>query len=977
MRSIDFNGRLKGETEYDVRLYSSYAMNILAEPYKQNYILIPNTKSFTTVRGNSTVTASVAVNDATHEMKHTITTKQSIPYSYDVRNTETGEMLSGNFVTVTVNIPSEYTALPNTVLYENSIKKAGGFNLEYDSHTISAVFDVSANKKAEFDIRWEVGYTEHFILDFSGAALLTDLRNAVAPKSLTFNSPSTKMVVGETQQLDVKLTKVQESDTIRLLYSVDNREILHVDENGLVVALKKGSANVTVSPAHLVNNKLVPIEGAKTAKVKITVNDVSAPKINKITAVDTEAMLEYAKAKNGSRYEIYVLKGKKTANDFESAIASMKNYRWQGIFAIAPKYDTINGVTQFLDNLEANTSYTVYVRNVTVESTLEDGCKITQSHAGTVKNFTTTKQMADEILLSFADENAVYNENYNISSLTIPLSKGTTSVSVKGLFLDDEGKESLETLPLSKALQSKYANPKLIYGIYAAKESYEGPEGYVGDDYDPTTGKHVCIYTTKQASIDKKGKIKVTSAGDYFIYVTDEYEYNGSIGILHVTASADSITGKKVKLKVGQSMSLYDMVIYKEGKKVINGSFDKEIVVDEALLESFANSTCFRLDGTTVTATKPGTLSFSVKDANINGATATVTISATGMDDVKNLKTTAVTDQYFDLEFTHSGYADSFHIMVTNARGAVIKDIYEPIEDMYVTATGKYSYRIKGLTGKSKYNVSVSALFGDMESKAVKKSVTTTLTPISYVSLDAMTYGGVDIILPNANDTDLDRAYLVSGNTYTLLATGDWLNYSAVYAETDSLTWTSSNKKVATVKATKGSVSATLKALKAGTTTIEVKSKITKAVIARYVIEIKAVGNAYNYYGENESDYNAPVTEDDAAMRLTLNSGLRVSTNAGEYQWIRFTAPSTGNYTFYSAGSSDTKAWFFHDMSIGDHATSDSLDDSAFARDDDSGENNNFSITISLQEGETVYIAVGYYCLEDPISTTVYAIRAD
>lgn len=979
-RSLDYDDILKGETEYDVMVNTDYAMNFLAEPYKQNYIIIPKKKSFTTVRGNSTVIASVAIKDTINKMQHTITAKEAIPYSYDVTNIETGEELSGNFVTVSISIPSEYTALPNTALFENSIKKAGGFNIGYTNGTISAVFDVSASQKTEFDIRWEVGYTEHFILDFKAATLLTDLRNAVAPKSLAFNGPSTKMVVGETQQLDVKLTKVQASDTIRLIYSVDNKEILHVDENGLVVALKKGSATVTVSPAHLVDNKLVPIEGAKTATVKITVNDVSAPKINKVIAVDTEIMLEYTRAKNGSRHEIYVLEGKKTANDFEAAISSMKNYKWQGIFAIAPVYVYDNDSTWYLDNLEANTAYTVYVRNVTLESTLDDGCKITQSHAGAVKNFTTTKQMADGIRLSFADENAVYNERYHISSLTIPLLKGSTSVSVKGLFLDNEDNESWETLPLSKALQSKYANPKLIYEIYAMKESYEGPEGYITDTYDPTSGKYIYIYTTKQASIDKNGKIKVTSAGDYIISVSDEYEYNWSSGILHVTASADSITGKKVKLKVGQSMSLYDMVIYKEGKKVITGSFDKEIVVDEALLAAFENSTCFRLDGTTVTATKPGTLSFSVKDATINGATATVTISATAMDAVKNLKTNAVTDQYFDLEFTHSGDAEGFHITVTNASGTVIRDIYAAEESLYNQTTGKYGYRIGGLTAKSKYNVSVTAVFEDSESKAVKKSVTTTLTPISYVRLDKEKYGGVEITLPNIN-TPITSASLVSGNTYTLLATGDLVNLGAVYAETDSLTWTSSNKKVATVKATKGSVFATLQALKAGTTTIEVKSKITNAVIARYVIEVKAVGNAYDYYGDNEDiEKNQVGASDDNALMLSLSYGLPVSTNAGEYKWLKFTATSDGYYTFYSEGDYDSKAWFFRDMSIGNNADIDTLNSisasSGYGYDDDGGEDRNFSKTISLTAGETVYIAVGYYSLNSSMSTTVY-VRAN
>mgnify|MGYP002427426095 FL=1 len=93
----------------------------------------------------------------------------------------------------------------------------------------------------------------------------------------------------------------------------------------------------------------------------------------------------------------------------------------------------------------------------------------------------------------------------------------------------------------------------------------------------------------------------------------------------------------------------------------------------------------------------------------------------------------------------------------------------------------------------------------------------------------------------------------VSGNSYTLLALAD--NIGAQYAVTDKLIWTSSNSKVASVKAIGGSYSATLKAVRAGTTTIEVKSSITKKVIARYKVTVFPVGNAKDnnhYYGDNE-----------------------------------------------------------------------------------------------------------------------------
>ena len=62
---------------------------------------------------------------------------------------------------------------------------------------------------------------------------------------------------------------------------------------------------------------------------------------------------------------------------------------------------------------------------------------------------------------------------------------------------------------------------------------------------------------------------------------------------------------------------------------------------------------------------------------------------------------------------------------------------------------------------------------------------------------------------------------------------------------------------VATVKANAGSYSAALKAVGQGKTVIEIKSKVTKAVIARYELEVSTVGDAYRsrnnpiFFGDN------------------------------------------------------------------------------------------------------------------------------
>ncbi len=179
------------------------------------------------------------------------------------------------------------------------------------------------------------------------------------------------------------------------------------------------------------------------------------------------------------------------------------------------------------------------------------------------------------------------------------------------------------------------------------------------------------------------------------------------------------------------------------------------------------------------------------------------------------------------------------------------------------------TYRIDKLTQSSKYNVEVTTLYKDEQSvKPAKVAATTTKLPAwDYCAISTIDKNSTRLMVEGSSqkykwgmpittrddagdDYTIDELAFISGNTYSLKAYG--YNYGARYAGTDTLTWSSSNSKVASVQATSGGYSAVLKALKDGETVIEVKSKVLKGVIARYTITVSAVGNAYNSYGENE-----------------------------------------------------------------------------------------------------------------------------
>lgn len=929
----NYVSKLKGNTEYTFE----FAYMNLRGKYAANYTLKYEKVPFTTVRGYSSVVGIThKLKDSLADVKdigtHTITANEGIEYQYGVPNDVTGENEDGNFITLRITMPEEYNNFSEAeAVYANSIEKAGGCilnksNIEndpQDNNFIDVRFNAEDGKEKliEFDIRWEEGYVEHFILDFSKADLLEDLRNAVAPKSISLVSPSKKMVVGGTQQLDVKLTTAQIGDLIHLTYTVDKPEVLCVTEDGKVTALAVGDATITIeSTRRGENGEYVSTTPAKKTTLRVKVSEVSAPKIKKVDNIlDGQARISWTPLdeNDGFRREIYVLEGKTTytKDDFDEKIDLMTNGNWEDIFAVAPQYINPKYETDskaklsygWVSGLKPDTEYTVYVRNVSAVGTLEcehGNCKVAESHDGSVKGFKTTKGQVKRLSVDFDEELRYvgFNEDDSLYYYySIALSQGTTQVAVSGCFTDwinAAGDYDWKDLPLSKDDQKDYVNPKLVYmvGELDILDYYDSEkEGYIDYSYnsDEDTYSYYYLNKTTKASIDKKGKLKLNGVGEVDVVVRDSITGCLAYNTIKITATADSIASKNVKMQVGQKIRLGDLLTYKEGKKVLIGNYARKIVVDDVLREEISKSECFELsaDERYLIAVKAGRLSLTLKDAYVGeDKTATVNLTATALEPVKNLKAATVTDQYFDVEFTHSlnpdevGYKDNlryteglgFRIKITDARGTLLRSTYveAEAEDFYNPVTKKYSFSVTGLKKKSKYNVSVTAEFGTEASKETKKPITTTLLPASYVALDKDEWGGIDVYVHSTYD--LDGFY--TGNSYTLEVGGTNFNPGAKAAMTDTLTWTSSNSKVATIKANTGSYSAALKAVGQGTTTIEVKSKVTKAVIARYEIEVYAVGDAYNYefgyrdfFGEDEY---LEYLDRDEIMSYALKNGM-------------------------------------------------------------------------------------------------------
>ncbi len=364
---------------------------------------------------------------------------------------------------------------------------------------------------------------------------------------------------------------------------------------------------------------------------------------------------------------------------------------------------------------------------------------------------------------------------------------------------------------------------------------------------------------------------------------------------------------------------------------------------------------------------KPLELKVSDKTVKANkGADITIKLSAAAIDPVKSLKAYDVYDTEgmirFDYAANTEDYNLKFRIEVKDQTGKILanrlvspdwriwKSFYNKDAEYYDALyhqnygydedydyerigfreynakkkTWTYHYPLTNLGGLnltrlSSYTASVTAVYDGYDAKTASTKVKTTNIPASKTNAvqyddngkDRLNDGGGTVVVyknsyntNNSNKPLSDYMLLKSGSTYTLDFTGG--NKNARNMKTDTLTWKSSNTKVATVKANPGTFTAAFKAVKKGTTQITVTSKITKKVIARWTVFVTAVGEADGYFGDNiyQDTSDADLADKLGADMLTLNKSMSYTLGNGEKKWVAFRAPADGRYSVSASGGS-------------------------------------------------------------------------
>lgn len=1110
---IQVDGReIKNPADEYLRFNSTYTVkltNELASPLKESYRVTYGTAEVKIEkRGNADVAGIAGENNGlsaggiVYEFKdsaYTVKPRGAVRYYANnvwVIGRDGAEALANtNILGFRIYAPKEFLNDTDTseekFVYQNAVWNAGGYFLgnrnwrtgQFENEQrryVDVVFPLTKEDAARsFNITWEDGYTETFTL--ADIVLEEDLTKAVAPKSIKFNGVSTKMAVGEKQQLDLKITKAQLGDVIAVRYRIKGGETkndyISLDpETGVVTALKAGKTATTVEAYPVYQDakgNFVPVldkrgKEAKAASTKITVTEVTASTVKKIIPQGGEAKLYFTVPDNGYRRELYVVdvtKGtayesrkKWKPADFNKAIDGMTNGEWENAgFAIQPIYSyakndhldvkETNGTYDkklkahitTIGNLEAEREYVIYVRNVSAARALDDGSVVALSASGAVKSFKTTKPQVQWLELDFTiktgendKKNTVthpVNEDgtIDVDSYTVELSAKKAQLNVYGLFSDRAGGNEaadpddwrryslVPTLKEEKDALKHYQMPKLEYVVHDNLENLP---------FDPE------LEQSEYATINKKGLITLKGVDLYgektvFIYVRDSVQHQDNVwngvqqhqddfradaGIaLTITAKPASVTGRKVKMKVGQTLRLSDCLEYKDAKKKKIPDYRSGIVMitKEMLAQAEANG--YRIEDLEtdqfihdwyITALSPNKTAFDLAvtdfDAEGNPMETAVKLTSAQIDPVKGLKVTYVDDQNITITFTHpanlneadDGSVYAYALEVKDARGNVVEkeiisnpnrvfdidgvdakelkrvqswfqhvgtwvrqldskhktiDVGGAVGFNYYTGTRTktktfaYTYQNPELVRLSAYTISVTPLFENQKAnKAATVKTKTTNVPACRGDVDItgdgpdkqgghQGLGGIWISSGNrqstvngggiAGEVRINTRYrLISGNTYTLRLQSD---DDAVIRNrvTDTLTWKSSNTKVASVKANPGTYTATFKAQNQGRTIITVTSKVTKKVIERWAVTVYAVKDGSGYGGDYEPTWAGGFYERILALYdpfyegrlevLSMNVPLVIDNKDAEGNdnnavrtWVSFTAPHYGQYTF-------------------------------------------------------------------------------
>ena len=794
------------------------------------------------------------------------------------------EEQSGYFAGVKISVPAELGTLKDddsvVITYGNGAESPyttwrevkSGDNFMYQIYRVD-----DPKKPLDIKIKWLGKYEDNYRIAFAPyTTWAPDTTVYAAPKSVKLISPAATMYVGDMQRLDAMITKDRVNDSVKLLYVQKGPDSpdspVWVSPDGELRACRPGKETILVyallkDDYDFENSKTVVgttnKKGVFTPKVyatlNVTVKDVKAPtKLKSVPISGGDIALQVTwtgnitAADQKGTWEAYVMpadtKNPDTGRVYKvgelDALEQEKLLERDGISELFVEQEA-NIATYIEGNngesLKPNTKYTVYVRSV-IEASPTIGYPYAASRKGTLLSVTTSRVLPTGVSVNlYSGTAATADRNFTVGQKNIKMAAA-----------------------------------------------------FSGAEYEAAAVKSraslTCTYTSsdpKVVSISNKGVLTFKNVGTATIAVTVKsgaailWDVGSTKIEITVTQDADAykMTARSTTLTVGDLVAPYDLMKFnynleedmKDDIRIIGPAkaadqalFDKSFKKESddegneywraVSPTSKAIKVNITWDGKDLTKPKTAVATLQVKELAKPGAPKLY----------KNGSEATTHDRLvFSFVPSTSKNVQYYEVTLKNAKKVVVaaktlavsewkEDEERALADgryVQVGKTREIASCFEGLLENSAYYIEVYACYeGETSRIAVSGALKTTKRVAAAENATGSTlerFGALPVSMVDPEDKQVKE----TENGYSI-KTGDIIVVSAKLddplvraLESDSLTWTVTDKKVVSLKANKSTFDATITALKTGTTTITVKSKTTGKVYGTFVVSVDVYGN--------------------------------------------------------------------------------------------------------------------------------------
>lgn len=620
----------------------------------------------------------------------------------------------------------------------------------------------------DYDIMITAGDAESTVLEYTNNDQ-TNLSVVVPVTGISLNKNETTIARGATEQLTATVEPEGTGSTVA--WSSDNEAVATVDQNGLVTAVGKGTANITATA------------GGQSASCAVTVN---AP------LQGIEITGEQSTIKKGQTTQLSVVYDPEDTTDDTTVTWSSDNEE----VATVDQTGLVTAVADGTANIKATVG--------TLEATYAITVQEVKLNKITIKETTTIHRGETETLeVTYDPENATDDKTvtWTSSDPTVATVDGSGTVTAVGIGTADIT-ATVKNTEISDSCRVTVDAP--LKQIIPAEDSLEVVKnqsvtiGYTLDPEDTTDGTDVAFSTSDPAiaTVDENGTVTGVAAGDATITLT---------GANNVTATV-AVTVKEIPID-GVVLDKYEAIVEKGQTTDLTASVSPDNTTDDNQTIKWSSS-----DDSVATVSKDQTNAGEAVTitATDKGGTATITAEAWNGTKAECVITVPVHIENISLPQD---------VTLNRGRTSMLSVICDPEENDDTITSVEWASD----------NAEVSAVTSDGMITGIKEGTANITAKVTVKTLSGETKEYTAATKVTVNENHLDSALgadikfedmeeaLLKGQSIDMY---DQMNLFTIMSDnqiTDDVTiqWTSSDEDVASIDQT-----GRLTGLKEGSTTI-------------------------------------------------------------------------------------------------------------------------------------------------------------